>query len=250
MTDDELKALVASLAVAQAKTDTELNKLAVAQAQTDIELNKLAVAQAQTDAELKALFAGIAASQQETDRKFQETDRKFQETEQQIRETEQQIRETDRQLRQQMKELNQQIGGLSDKFGGMTEGLAWPAMSRILTEEFGMEFITPRVKVRKGGETMELDVFGYANSSRNEAWIVEIKSHLRPQSIEQFKTIMARFRRFFPEHQDKKLYGMFAVIDASTEMRQQALEAGFMLARIHEEEFVLESPRDFQPKSW
>ncbi len=73
---------------------------------------------------------------------------------------------------------------------------------------------------------------------------------LSPQSIDRFKSTMARFRRLFPEHQEKKLYGMFAVIDASTEMRQQAFEAGFMLARIHEEEFVLESPHDFQPKSW
>ena len=75
-----------------------------------------------TDEELKELVASLAVAQRETDR---------------------QLKETDRQLRKQLKELGKQIGGLGEKFGGFTEGMAFPAMSKILTETFGMEVVTP-----------------------------------------------------------------------------------------------------------
>ena len=64
-----------------------------------------------TDDELKELFAGLAIAQKETDR--------------------------------QLRELGKQIGGLGEKFGGFTEGLALPSMTKILTEHFGMEVVTP-----------------------------------------------------------------------------------------------------------
>jgi len=189
-----------------------------------------------TDEELKELVAKLALSQQETDRQLKETDRH--------------LKETDRQLRRQLKELGRQIGGLGDKFGGFTEGMAFPSMSKILTERFGMEVITPRVKARKGGDTLELDVFAYANSNVNEAYVVEVKSHLRPDGIAQLRDILQRFRKFFPEHQDKKLYGVLAVVDAPDDLRREALAAGFYLAGIHDQQFIMETPADFVPKAW
>ena len=53
MTDQELKDLVASLAVSQAQTDEQLEKLRKAQAQTDEQLEKLRKAQAQTDEQMR-----------------------------------------------------------------------------------------------------------------------------------------------------------------------------------------------------
>ncbi|MGH8475552.1 MAG: DUF3782 domain-containing protein [Methylococcales bacterium] len=189
-----------------------------------------------TDNELKELVAGLAVAQKETDRQLKETDR--------------QLKETDRQLRKQIKELGKQIGGLGEKFGGFTEGMAFPSMTKILTEQFGMEVITPRVKVKKGGESLELDVFAYANSARKKAFVVEIKSHLRDEGLEQTRMHLERFRHFFPEHSDKKLYGILAVVDAPVHLRQQALAQGIYMAGIHDEQFVMETPPDFVPKSW
>ncbi len=225
MTDEELKDLVASLALAQQQTDRQLR-------QTDHHIEQLRLSQQETDKQI----AELRSSQQETDRQLKETDR--------------QLKETDRQLRRQLKELGKQIGGLGEKFGGFTEGMAFPSMSKILTEQFGMEVVTPRLKVIKGEEKMELDVFAYANSDRNEAFVVEVKSHLRPDGIEQIKRILQQFRRFLPEHNDKKLYGMLAVVDAPDDLRQMALKQGIYMAGIHDEQFVIETPNEFVPKSW
>ncbi len=85
------------------------------------------------DHELKELVASLATAQKETDRHQRETDR-------------------------QLKELGKQIGGLGEKFGSFTEGLALPSMSKILSERFGMEVVSPSVRVSKQGEHMEIDV--------------------------------------------------------------------------------------------
>jgi len=225
MTDEELKELVASIAIAQKVTDRQLRE-------TDRQIAKLRLSQQETDQQITEL----RLSQQETDRQLRETDR--------------QLKETDRQLRKQLKELGKQIGGLGEKFGGFTEGMAFPSMSKILTAQFGMEVVTPRVKARRGGDTLELDVFAYANSERNEAIVVEVKSHLRPEGINQLKQILTRFRRFFPEHDDKKLYGMLAVVDAPDDLRQETLANGLYLAGIHDQQFIIETPEGFVPKVW
>ena len=189
-----------------------------------------------TDIELKELVASLAIAQRETDRQLKETDHQLRE----------QLKATDKQL----KELGKQIGGLGEKFGGFTEGMAFPAMSRILTEEFGMEVVTPRVKVRKSGQTLELDVLAYANAERNAAYVVEVKSHLRAEGITQLLGILERFRHFLPEHSDKSLYGILAVVDAPEDLRQEALEHGLYMAGIHDEQFQLEVPAGFVPRCW
>ena len=165
-------------------------------------------------------------------RLFQETDRKFQETDRLI------------------KEQGKQIGGLGEKFGSFTEGLALPSMERILQQHFAMEVVSPSVRVRKGGEHIEIDVLSYANSGINEAYVVEVKSHPRQEAIEQLERILSRFRTFFPEHQDKVVYGILAGVDWVAEVRQKALTAGFHVATIHDNLFELQSPEGFKPKAW
>ena len=192
-----------------------------------------------TDEELKELVASLAIAQQETARQMLETDRKMEETGLQQK-------ETDRQL----KELGKQIGGLGEKFGSFTEGLALPSMSKILSERFGMEVVSPSVRVSKQGQHMEIDVLAYANSEVNEAYVVEVKSHAREEAIDQLKNILERFRRFFPEHKDKAVYGILAAVDLSDDLRQRILKAGFYVARIHDQIFELDVPANFKPKAW
>lgn len=176
----------------------------------------------------------------------QETQRLHQETEKQMRETERELQESAKQI----KELGKQIGGLGEKFGSFTEGLALPSMQKILRETFGMEVVSPSVRVRKQGEYMEIDVLSYANSAVNAAYVVEVKSHAREESIEQLRTILRRFRQFFPEHADKTVYGILAAVEISPSLRDKALKAGLYVARIHESVFELDVPAGFQAQAY
>jgi len=147
-----------------------------------------------------------------------------------------------------MKELRQQIGGIANKWGSFTEGLALPSMTKILRERFKMEVISPSVRVSKNGIDAEIDVLAYANSTINEAYVVEVKSHLREEAITQLNILMGNFRALFPEHADKKVFGIIAAVDMSEMLKKRVLEAGFYVARIQDETFSLESPSGFQAK--
>jgi RecB family endonuclease NucS len=81
----------------------------------------------------------------------------------------------------------------------------------------------------------------------NKAFIVEVKSHAREESITQLKRQMQRFRNFFPEHQDKAVFRILAAVDMSAALREQALREGLYVARIHDEVFELDIPDNFQP---
>jgi hypothetical protein len=177
---------------------------------------------ATTSEDVWRLLAELTTAQKETDR--------------QLKENAQQQKETDKQL----KEMGKQIGGLGAKFGSFTEGLALPSMETILRQRFGMEVVSPSVRVSKEGQHLEIDVLAYSNGELNTAYIVEVKSHVRQEDITQLKSILQRFRRFFPEHKDKKLYGILAAVDLSPELRKKILQEGLYVARIHDQVFELD----------
>ena len=197
-----------------------------------------------TDEELKQLVASLAVAQLEASELFKETREEFKETDRRQKETDRQLKETEKLV----KELGKQIGGLSNKFGSFTEGLALPSMTKILKQRFKMEVISPSVRVSKNGIDAEIDVLAYANSAVNEVYAVEVKSHLREEGINQLSTLMANFRNLFPEHADKKLYGIIAAVDMSEDIKKRVLDAGFYAARIKDEVFSLDTPEGFQAK--
>ncbi|CAK0768389.1 hypothetical protein CCP3SC1_530001 [Gammaproteobacteria bacterium] len=139
---------------------------------------------------------------------------------------------------------------MGEKFGSFTEGLALPSMEKILQQRFGMEVVSPSVRVSKDGEHLEIDVLAYANGNINQVYLVEVKSHPREESIVQIKTLLERFRTYFPEHKNKTLYGILAAVDISTALRARALREGLYVARIHDHVFEMDTPEDFQPKAY
>ena len=197
-------------------------------------------------AELATAQAELTAAQKETYKQLKETDLLLKEVSQQQKENAQQQKKTDKQL----KELGQQIGGLGAKFGSFTEGLALPSMETILRQRFGMEVVSPSVRASKEGQHLEIDVLAYTNGELNTAYIVEVKSHVRQEDITQLKSILQRFRRFFPEHKDKKLYGILAAVDLSPELREKILQEGLYVARIHDQVFELDIPDNFPPQTY
>ncbi|MFN7256982.1 MAG: DUF3782 domain-containing protein [Microcystis sp.] len=204
-------------------------------------------------AELATAQAELTAAQKETDKQLKETDLLLKEVSQQQKENAQQIKETDRQQQKtdkQLKELGKQIGGLGAKFGSFTEGLALPSMETILRQRFGMEVVSPSVRASKEGQHLEIDVLAYTNGELNTAYIVEVKSHARQEDITQLKSILQRFRRFFSEHKDKKLYGILAAVDLSPELREKILQEGLYVARIHDQVFELDIPDNFPPQTY
>ena len=188
------------------------------------------------DHSLEAFKAQLAASQEAADRRAEEA------------------AEDSRRLKQRIDDIGKQVGGLNNKFGTFAEGLLLPSVKQILQEDFSLEWVSERtLKNRKmdGVKTfMELDAFGYSNGSENVACIVEIKSHLREDGIEQILRQLQDFSTFFPDHADKRLYGMIAAVDAPQSLIERVWREGLYLVLVQGDMAKLMMPEGFVPKNF
>ena len=246
---DEMRQILAEIIATQQETAQQIKKVSLQQQETERrqqetakQLKEVSLQQEKTDQQLKEVSQEI----KEVSLQQEKTDQQLKEVSQEIKQFSLQQKKTD----QQLKELGKQIGGLGAKFGSFTEGLALPSMQTILQQQLGMEIISPSVRASKEGQDLEIDVLAYANGALNTAYIVEVKSHVREESITQIKSILQRFRDFFPEHKDKKLYGILAAVHLGKELQKKILEEGLYVARIHGEVFELDIPNDFRPKTY
>ncbi|MEF3168502.1 MAG: DUF3782 domain-containing protein [Deltaproteobacteria bacterium] len=190
--------------------------------------------------DLKAMLAGLIEQGRETDRRMQETDRL-------IRELREESRETD----QQIKELGKQIAGLGDKFGYFTEGMALPSLERILEERFGMEHISPRHRVRSRGKEREYDVLAWANDKVKSIVLVEVKSRVKREAVDQLLAQLDELPELLPElTQGKVRMGILAGVDWDQNVAEAAQAAGLYTARIHGNLFELTVPEGFKPRQW
>lgn len=122
-------------------------------------------------------------------------------------------------------------------------------MARILSQRFGMEVIAPSVRVKRNGHFMEIEVLAFSNFS-DDMFVVEVKSHLREEALDQMDRILREFRDFFPVYKDKKICGILAAVDAPGALQEKVLQEGIYLARIHDGQFELEVPESFQPRAF
>jgi hypothetical protein len=178
-----------------------------------------------TDQELRDLVANLARSSGELQKAQAETER--------------QIRQT-----------NKQLGELGNKFGSFAEGMALPSMQKVLYERFGMGIVLPRAKSRLNGHSLEVDTLAYDSVNQEEAYVVEVKSHLTSEGIQQILQTIARVPKFFPHLANRKIYGILAAVHASEQIKNEVLNQGLYLARISDETFKLQVPKKFQAKAF
>ncbi len=84
----------------------------------------------------------------------------------------------------------------------------------------------------RNGNSFQFDAVGYTNGGANAACVVEVKSHLREEGLQQLKKHLRTFGDFFPEHKDKTLYGMLAAIDVNEDIEKRVLRQGIYLVKV------------------
>jgi len=262
MTDDELKALVASVAEQQKETDRQVRTLS----------ERMDRRHDETERHLQAVFERMDRRHDETERHLQAVsermDRRHDETERHLQAVSERMErsreETDRHLQEvseriglsreetdrQLRDVNRQVGGLSNKFGSFTGGLAYRSCKRILREHFRMEQTLHEVEVeRPNGQNEEYDMLGVANGRHNEVVVVEIKSQLRERDLEQTLDKLRRVPEFMPQYKNMKIHGMIAAVYLPKGMQEKVEAAGLYLATGADENFTLLPPSPgFQPK--
>lgn len=130
------------------------------------------------------------------------------------------------------------------------EGSVEASVRKILQQKFGMEYTSQVTSKLKDNEELEFDSFGYSNDEKNEAIIVEIESSFDEESLAQILETLRKFPDFFPEHADKKLYGLVAAVHIPNNLRQRVLKEGLHLAIISDDIFKMAEPKDFKARQF
>jgi hypothetical protein len=205
------------------------------------------------------LLSELVIAQKATERLLQEqsqyADQRFKETESLLRErdekTDQQFKETDRKIREvnkQISAVNKQIGDLGGKWGRFVENMVAPACETIfLKRGIPVHQVGQRIKKRLNGQTLEIDVLV---TNADHVLVVEVKSSLGVDDVKALMEDLTQFRQFFPEYNQKQLYGAVAGIEIEEGADKYAYRQGlFVLAQAGETVAILNNS-DFRPKNW
>ncbi|GCA70074.1 hypothetical protein MiYa_01606 [Microcystis aeruginosa NIES-2519] len=194
------------------------------------------------------LLAELAEAQKETERCFQETERRFQETERRFQETERILKEQSLKTDRQITRVSQEIGNLGGKWGRFVENMVAPACETLfLNRDIPVHQVSQRVRKRLDGKTLEIDVLV---TNENHVLVVEVKSSLSVDDVKELIKNLTEFRQFFPEYNQKQLYGAVAGIEIEEGADKYAYRQGLFVLAQRGENVAILNDTEFQRKTW
>jgi len=207
MTDQELKDLVASLAVSQAETSRLIKEMS-----------------------------------KETDKQIKETNEQLKKTDEQLKKTDEQLKRTDEQLKRTDEKVNRiasLVGNLANNQGDVAEEYFVNSLEESLrVGEINFDFLVPNFKAKRGRNILaEYDIL-LVNGESVAIVEVKYKAHLNdldklPKKIEQLKRL--------PQYKGYKVYAGIATFFATDELIAKAKELGFFILQRRGEVIVTHS---------
>ena len=197
----------------------------------------------ETDRRFKETERLIKEGTQETDRRMQEADRRFKETERLIKEG---TKETDRQMKDTDRRLKKLDYMFTGHWGKLMEALTAGGLRSALKERnIQVTGISCNVEKTYQNNRREFDIIA---TNGEELIAVEVKTTLKLKQVQRFLENIQSFKNYFPEYQDKKVYGAAAYLKSDEGSENYAERKGlFILNPAGNIIKVLNSP-NFRPK--
>jgi len=126
-----------------------------------------------------------------------------------------------------MAETMKAVDALTGEWSKFVEGLIAPAAERLFKER-GIEVdkIYQRVKAHKNGDDMEVDILAV---NGKYAVLIEAKSTLKIDDVNEHIRRIKRFKTFFPEYKDRKVVGAVGGIAIDEESDKYAYKKGLFV---------------------
>ncbi|MGB4270518.1 MAG: hypothetical protein WBK20_15245 [Spirochaetota bacterium] len=113
-------------------------------------------------------------------------------------------------MKQAHRKMNQQWRELANKMGTIVEDIIYPATRPVLEKYFNCELITTMMNITRKKEGIK-DEFDVIAVTHDKVFLIEVKSTMRQQYVDDFKqNKLSRFRFLFEEYSDKKLIPILA----------------------------------------
>ncbi|CAN2044786.1 hypothetical protein GMMP13_1580030 [Candidatus Magnetomoraceae bacterium gMMP-13] len=123
-----------------------------------------------------------------------------------------------------------------------------PGVIRMFNERgIEIERTSQRVKLGKGSDKMEIDILGV---NTEYVMLVEVKSTLGVDDVNDHLDRLSKFKRFMPEYADKKVIGAVAGIVIEKGVDRFAYKKGFFVIAQTGETVQILNDNKFKPKIW
>lgn len=185
----------------------------------------------------------IRETDQQLKEQAQEADRRFQETE---RFWKAQTQETERRFQ----EMSREISRLGNRLGEFVEGLVAPALVRVFQARGVAVNGLNRDMSRNNPQlnlATQIDLFVINGDS---CVLVEVKSKLSVDDVNEHLERMAKFKPLFPEYADKKAQGAVAAMVIPDDVAKYAYRQGFWVIAQQGETIAILNDLNFKPVAW
>lgn len=175
-----------------------------------------------------------------------------------FKETRAQMAETDRKIAkvgehidkvsQDVRQAAESVNKITGKWGIFVESIVAPSIIQVFKERgIHLTRITRRISESKEGDHIEIDILA---TDGNHVVVVEVKSTLGPDDINQAVAILDKFRKFFPEYANRKILGAVAGIEITQDADRYAYRKGLFVLVQAGESIKIANDDKFKPKEW
>jgi hypothetical protein len=172
----------------------------------------------------------MAESKAEADRRAAEADRRME------------------RLEQLAANASREVSRLGDRWGLFVENIVAPAVLRLFQER-GIEIrhLYRRAVSDIPGARMEVDILAV---NGDVTVVVEVKSRLTKEDVDDFCESLQRFKQAFPERVNHQIYGAVAAIEFVKDIDRYAYRKGLFVIRQCGDSVELANDGSFQLRAW
>jgi hypothetical protein len=184
----------------------------------------------------------------EADRRDAEADRRAAEAKD---EADRRAAEADRRLAKLEKTVantSRAVDSLTTRWGRFVEELVEPALISLFRGKgIDVKETYSRARVKRQGIAMEIDILAV---DETEVVLVECKSRLSKDDVNEFLEKLSRFKEAFPHYKNYQAYGAVAGIEIDEGIDRYAYKQGLFVIKPSGETVEIINDSGFEPKLW
>ena len=151
-------------------------------------------------------------------------------------------------LERTVERTSKAVEALTTRWGRFVEELVEPAVLRLFQEKgIDVKEVYPRARTKRQGAAMEIDILAIDDT---EIVLVECKSRLSKDDVDEFLEKLSRFKISFPHYKDYQAYGAVAGIEINEGIDRYAYQKGLFVIKPSGEVVAIANDQDFKPVTW
>jgi Holliday junction resolvase-like predicted endonuclease len=155
-------------------------------------------------------------------------------------------KEQEKKLRQQDKKVKDLNYLFVNQWGQLVESLVEGKIVELLNDR-GIKVQHTATNMKSFKDEAEIDIIA---ENGNEIVVIEVKTTLRNDYIDEFLEKLTNFKKYFPKYQENIVYGAMAYLKSPENIVARAKKQGLLLIKATGDSARIVNSKEFKPKAW